>query len=54
MVIGLTGIGRHRRMRLLLSAYIDGEVTPIEAGRVEKHLVGCDECQRDPQGAAGH
>ena len=34
----------HGRMQILLSAYIDGEVTPSEAVRVEEHLAGCEEC----------
>ena len=46
-MIGLPGIGRHRRVRGLLSAYIDGEVTESAARRVEGHLGLCDECRRE-------
>ena len=46
-VIEILGIGRHDRLRTLLSSYVDGEVSPAEAARVESHLSGCDECQRD-------
>ena len=35
---------RHARVRMLLSSYIDGEVSASEARRVEAHLLGCDEC----------
>lgn len=31
-------------MQILLSAYIDDEVTPSEAARVEEHLAGCEDC----------
>ncbi|MCH7551028.1 MAG: zf-HC2 domain-containing protein, partial [Proteobacteria bacterium] len=31
-------------MQILLSSYIDGEVTPSEAVRVEEHLAGCEDC----------
>ena len=34
----------HGRMQILLSAYVDGEVTPSEVVRVEEHLAGCEEC----------
>ena len=35
---------RHSGIKILLSAYIDGEVTPSEAVRVEGHLAGCQDC----------
>lgn len=38
---------RHKRLRDLLSAYIDGEVNGSEAARVEEHLSGCEECRRE-------
>ncbi len=44
-MIGLPGIRRHARLRELLSAYIDGEVSASETSRVEEHLAGCQECQ---------
>ena len=46
-MIGFPGIGRHRRVRGLLSAYIDGEVTEREARRVEGHLGLCGECRME-------
>jgi hypothetical protein len=33
-------------VRALLSAYLDGEVTPAERAQVEQHLVSCPECAR--------
>jgi anti-sigma factor RsiW len=33
-------------VRPLLSAYLDGEVTPAERAQVERHLAGCVECAR--------
>ncbi len=44
-MIGLPGIRRHARLRELLSAYIDGEVSASETSRVEEHLAGCQECR---------
>ena len=44
-MIGLPRIRRHARLRELLSAYIDGEVSASETLRVEEHLAGCQECQ---------
>ena len=44
-MIGLPGIRRHAKLRELLSAYIDGEVSASETLRVEEHLSGCQECQ---------
>jgi hypothetical protein len=46
-VIDLLGIRRHERLQTLLSSYVDAQVTPAEAARVESHLTGCEECQRD-------
>ena len=46
-VIGLIGIGKHGRLRNLLSSYVDGEVNPSEASRVENHLSGCNECRQE-------
>ena len=46
-MIGFTVLGKHNRLRALLSSYVDGEVSPAEAGRVERHLAGCDECRRE-------
>ena len=46
-MIEFPGIGRHRRVRGLLSAYIDGEVIESEARRVEGHLALCGECRRE-------
>ena len=40
-------IGRHGRLRELLSAYIDGQVSASEASRVQKHLAACAECRRE-------
>ena len=37
-------------MQILLSAYIDGEVTPSEAARVDEHLAGCEECVSELDG----
>ncbi len=44
-MIGLPGIRRHARLRELLSAYIDGEVSASETLRVEEHLARCQECR---------
>ena len=46
-MIGILRSGRHSRLRDLLSAYIDGQVSESEAMRVEEHLSGCDECRRE-------
>lgn len=37
----------HRRAQELLSAYIDGEVSPSERALVEAHIKGCPQCQRE-------
>ncbi len=29
-----------------LSDYIDGELTPADAQRIEEHLLGCDWCEQ--------
>ena len=44
-MIGLPGIRRHARLRGLLSAHIDGEVSASETSRVEEHLARCQECR---------
>ena len=46
-MIGFLGIGRHQRLQILLSSYVDGQVTSSEAAQVERHLSGCEQCQRD-------
>ena len=46
-MIGILRSGRHSRLRDLLSAYIDGQVSESEALRIEEHLSGCDECRRE-------
>lgn len=46
-LIGFLILGRHRRLRDLLSAYVDGEVTESERRRVEGHLEGCDDCRAE-------
>ncbi len=40
-------VGRHGRLRELLSAYVDGQVSASEASRVQKHLAACAECRRE-------
>ena len=35
----------HNEIRLLLSAFVDGEVTAQERDLVEQHVAGCTECQ---------
>ena len=37
----------HDELKILLSAYIDGEVTPSEKDMLEDHLVSCQSCQKD-------
>ena len=46
-MIGILENRRHSRLKDLLSAYIDGQVSESEAIRVEEHLSGCDECRRE-------
>ena len=36
---------RHRRTRVLLSSYVDGEVSASERRRVEAHAAGCSDCR---------
>ena len=43
----MLGVGRHSKLRTLLSSYMDGQVNDAESRRVEGHLASCDECQRD-------
>ncbi len=40
-------IGRHGRLRELLSAYVDGQVSASEASHVQEHLAACAECRRE-------
>ena len=37
----------HEDIKILISAYIDGEVTPSEKNIVEEHLSSCTFCQQD-------
>src|SRR6185503_3486391 len=37
----------HEEIKILISAYIDGEVTPSEKDIVEDHLTSCPSCQKD-------
>ena len=46
-------LNRHRRFRLWLSAYLDGEITAAEAGALERHLVACPACHREMEGLRG-
>src|SRR4051812_22938728 len=39
----------HEEIQILISAYIDGEVTPSEKNIVEEHLSTCAACQKDFQ-----
>ena len=43
----MLGIDKHRRVRVLLSSYVDGQVSDAETRRVEEHLASCAECRRD-------
>ena len=38
---------RHRRLKLQLSAYLDGQVTAAEAERIRGHLDTCEECRAE-------
>ena len=40
-------VRRHGRLRELLSAYVDGQVSASEASRVQEHLAACAECRRE-------
>ena len=44
-MIGFLGNRRHARIRHLLSAYVDGQVTESELAHVERHLGQCPECR---------
>ena len=46
-MIGFWAIGRHGRLRGLLSSYVDGQVSPRQSLQVEEHLSGCDECRAE-------
>ncbi len=37
----------HEEIKILLSAYLDGEVTPSEKDLVEDHLASCASCQKE-------
>jgi len=37
----------HRWIKENLSAYIDGELSPAETARVERHLEQCEQCRRE-------
>ena len=37
---------RHKKLQLLVSAYLDGEVNDAEKAIVDSHLKGCSECRR--------
>ena len=37
----------HEEIKILISAYFDGEVTPSEQNIVEEHLNTCVSCQKD-------
>jgi hypothetical protein len=37
----------HQRIREMLSAYLDGELTPRDKARVERHLQECPACAED-------
>ncbi|MEI7999609.1 MAG: von Willebrand factor type A domain-containing protein, partial [Candidatus Omnitrophota bacterium] len=37
----------HEELRILISAYIDGEVNPSEKNIVEEHLSSCSSCQKE-------
>ena len=46
-MIGFLASRKHSRLRGLLSAYVDGEVSESEAGQVERHLVDCEPCRAE-------
>ncbi len=37
----------HEDLKILISSYADGEVTPAEKDIVEEHLAVCEECRKD-------
>ncbi len=39
----------HENIKILISAYLDGETTPSEKIQVEEHLSSCAECQKEYQ-----
>ena len=34
-----------RELVELMSAYLDGDLSPVEAGHVEEHIADCDGCE---------
>ena len=46
-MIGFLGIGKHSKLKTLLSSYLDDQVSPGERGEVEEHIATCSECRRD-------
>lgn len=42
---------RHRRLRDLLDAYVDGQLSPAERGRFESHLAACAPCRAETEQA---
>ena len=44
-MIGFLERRNHKRLRVLLSSYVDGEVSEAEAREVDRHLDGCAECR---------
>lgn len=38
---------RHARLRESLEAFVDGELSPAEMGRLESHLAACGGCRRE-------
>src|SRR3569623_804794 len=37
----------HEDIKILISAYVDGEVTPSEKNIAQEHLSSCVECQKE-------
>ena len=46
-MLGIFAGRQHNKIRELLSAYIDGEVSEAEAAQVDEHLEQCDECRAE-------
>ncbi len=47
LLLGRVGKMNHEEIKILISAYIDGEVTPSEKDIVENHIVSCPSCQKE-------